>query len=496
LATRSKTHRPDTSQILWLGFGLLTVLLAVAILAIVLRLRAVEGRVSEMADGRARASAARNLEIAALDFALDVRRYLDTGDGQMRRMAADETAAVEQYIREYQALAGTARQREIAARFTAMWRQFNGLGQALMDAENRQPRQRDLTAFSELGIQLERFLEDEAQREGDSEYHAQREASVEEVRNVEGFALKTLLLGVLIAAIASGAVWRGVVRAERAVRESREQLRVTLASIGDAVITTDTEGRVASLNAVAEALTGWMNDDARGVSLTTVFRIVNENSGRSVENPAIRALREGIIIGLANHSVLIAKDGIERPIDDSAAPIRDVAGNVIGCVLIFRDVTDRRKTERAVSESEARKAAILETALDCIITIDHQGKILDFNPAAERTFGYSRTEVLGKEMAELLIPLSLRKKHYEGFSRYFATGEGPVLGKRLEMTALRAGGAEFPIELTITRISGEGPAIFTGYVRDITERKELENRLRQVVAQLSEADRRNDGGPV
>src|SRR5581483_9648977 len=102
-----------------------------------------------------------------------------------------------------------------------------------------------------------------------------------------------------------------------------------------------------------------------------------------VENPATRALREGQIVGLANHTVLVARDGAERAIDDSAAPIKDEQGNLLGVVLIFRDVSEKRQAERAVTESEARKAAILQTALDCIITCDEQGVVLELNPAAE-----------------------------------------------------------------------------------------------------------------
>ena len=130
--------------------------------------------------------------------------------------------------------------------------------------------------------------------------------------------------------------------------------------------------------------------------------------------------------------------------------------------------------DSALRKSEARKGAILESALDGIISIDHQGFILEFNPAAQRTFGYSRDQVLGKEMARLIIPLSVRDKHRRGLAHYLATGEGPALGRRLELSALRADGEEFPIELSITRVGAEEPATFTGFVRDITERKRVE----------------------
>ena len=143
--------------------------------------------------------------------------------------------------------------------------------------------------------------------------------------------------------------------------------------------------------------------------------------------------------------------------------------------------------ERELKRSEVRKAAIVDSALDCIVTIDHEGCITEFNPAAEHTFGYRRDEVLGKHLADVIIPPSLREKHRQGFARYLATGEARVLGKRIEMTAVRADGSEFPVELAITRIPLEGPPSFTGYLRDITERKRARQELRRSEAFLAEA---------
>src|SRR5207253_10289858 len=122
--------------------------------------------------------------------------------------------------------------------------------------------------------------------------------------------------------------------------------------------------------------------------------------------------------------------------------------------------------------------AILETALDAIVTMDHAGQITEFNPAAEKMFGYDRAGVLGKEMAELLIPPDLREKHRQGLKHYLATGEGPVLDKRIEINALRDDGTEFPVELAITRIPGEGLPAFSAHIRDITTRKKTETRQR------------------
>jgi PAS domain S-box-containing protein len=138
---------------------------------------------------------------------------------------------------------------------------------------------------------------------------------------------------------------------ERATTEARDWLQTTLSSIGDGVIATDGEGRIAFLNGVAEKLTGWKQEEAKGTPLEDAFVITNEHTGETVENPARRALREGRVVGLANHTKLTAKDGREFPIDDSAAPIRDGSGKVNGVVLVFRDVTERKEAEIAREHS-------------------------------------------------------------------------------------------------------------------------------------------------
>ncbi|MGQ0572038.1 MAG: SpoIIE family protein phosphatase [Armatimonadota bacterium] len=137
----------------------------------------------------------------------------------------------------------------------------------------------------------------------------------------------------------------------------------------------------------------------------------------------------------------------------------------------------------ALRESDARKGAILETGLDAIITMDHDGNIIEFNPAAEVMFGYSREEVLGQHMAERIIPPNLRASHASGLSRYLATGEGPIIGKRVELTAMRCDGSEFPVEVAVNPIHiDDGPPMFTAYVRDITERKQVEIERAQLLS--------------
>ncbi len=166
-------------------------------------------------------------------------------------------------------------------------------------------------------------------------------------------ALALLVAGVL--ALNHGAAQRLAV--ERALRESEERLQTTLRSIGDAVIATDPRGAVVFLNAVAQRLTGWSEADAIGLPLETVFRIVNEDTRATVESPVDKVLRLGQIVGLANHTLLIARDGREWPIDDSGAPIRDADSAIMGVVLVFRDVSDRKEMDL---EREARTRAELQ----------------------------------------------------------------------------------------------------------------------------------------
>jgi PAS domain S-box-containing protein len=149
-----------------------------------------------------------------------------------------------------------------------------------------------------------------------------------------------------------------------------------------------------------------------------------------------------------------------------------------------------RQEEQELKRSEVNKAAILDSSLDCVIAIDHEGRITEFNPAAEHTLGYRRKDVVGKHLADVVIPPSLREKHRTGFARYLTTGESRVLGRRLEMTALRADGREIPVELAITRIPQDGPPAFTGYLRDITERKRSEDALRVAHAQVVRSEER------
>jgi PAS domain S-box-containing protein len=160
---------------------------------------------------------------------------------------------------------------------------------------------------------------------------------------------------------------------------------------------------------------------------------------------------------------------------------------------IEQKVRERTAQLQAANESlregEARLRGMLESALDCVLTIDHTGRVLEFNPAAERTFGYRRDQVLGRRLSELIVPPAYRAAHEQGLRHYLATGEGPVIGKRIEIVARRADGTEFPIELAVCAIQQLGSPIFTAYLRDLTERKQAEEALRRAKEAAEDASR-------
>lgn len=389
----------------------------------------------------------------------------------------------------------------------------------------------------------------------------------------------------------------GIVAQQAELRSNEALLASTLRSIGDGVIACNNEGNVISVNVAGEFLTGWCNAEATGRPIADIFRIVHAQSRRGAEIPVSRVLRENRIVGLAEHTVLIARDGSERHIADSCAPIHNAAGEVVGAVLVFRDiteeyarqaelteernridnmltitktcidivdkdyylryvdrgcqkiygdptgrkcyeylmrrdspcetcgvrearetrcqvvserslprendrivevhsipfqdvtgewlvaqfsvdVTERKRTELAIRESEARMRAITDSAQDAIIMIDPQGTISFWNPAAEKILGYTREEVLGRNLHRLIVPERYIAAHEAHFPTFAQTGSGTAIGKTLELEARRKDGREIAVALSLSSLSIHGEWHAVGILRDVTAQKLADQKLR------------------
>ena len=201
-------------------------------------------------------------------------------------------------------------------------------------------------------------------------------------------------------------------------------------------------------------------------------------------------LRDRYLPGLADYLMAGVGDLIGRPIELMArrksneefpvelAITRNPAGQPALFTVFARDITERKQAEEGLRQSEARKAAVVETSLDAIVSIEQEGKIIEWNPTAEKIFGYSRALALGRDLADLIVPRTATGKEREEFARLIRSNRGRLIGRRTEMTAVRANGGKFPIELALTRASPTGPPSFTGFIRDITDRRRTEEALR------------------
>jgi PAS domain S-box-containing protein len=249
--------------------------------------------------------------------------------------------------------------------------------------------------------------------------------------------------------------------------------RVTLASIGDAVITADINGGVTFLNPVAQSLTGCALEEAAGQPLDRVFRIINEESRQPVESPTVRALREGVIVGPANHSLLIAKDGTERPIDDSAAPIRNDKGAVAGVVLVFRDISERRRHEQHLQDALTYADNIIATMREPFLVLDKTLRIQTANRAFYQTFHAEKEETEGRFLYDLgngqwniprlraLLEGVLSNSH--PIHDYDVEHDYPAIGKKIMLLNARR----------FESVDSQ-PDLILLAIEDITERKQAE----------------------
>jgi len=282
-----------------------------------------------------------------------------------------------------------------------------------------------------------------------------------------GIAIALLILIVYVTLSEAGRVTR-----------AQEELATTLRSIGDAIVSTDADGVVRFMNEVAERLTGWPEPIAKGKLLDDVFRIINEDTHAAVESPIRKVIREGTVTGLANHTILVARDGTERPIEDSAAPIFGDMGNLVGVVLVFRDVTTERTAQRTLEASEARFRAVQETSIDGFMVFEsirnERAAINDFrwiyvNQACERILGREHGGFIGRQLLREM-PGHREAGLFDAYVRVVETGE-----PWSDELAYRHEGLHLYLRIVAAKC-GDGFAVS---FQDITDRRRIEEEVRE-----------------
>jgi PAS domain S-box-containing protein len=272
------------------------------------------------------------------------------------------------------------------------------------------------------------------------------------------------------------------IRAE--VGELHTRFFTALTSIGDAVIVTDPDSHITFMNPAAEKLTGWRQSEALQKHVTDIFNIVNERSPQVVENPVTRAIREGPVVGLANHTVLIARDGSEWPIDDSAAPIVD-GGRIVGVVLVFHDISNRRKAEQDLEISEVRYRRLFESAHDGILILDAvTTKVLEVNPFMTDLLGYPKEHFLGRELWEIGV-----FKDAETSKRAMVALQRLGRIRYEDLPLQHQDGRHIPVEF-VSNVYREGRQnVIQCNIRDITDRKHLTDDLARARLDAEAANR-------
>ncbi|MDD5292450.1 MAG: CHASE domain-containing protein [Candidatus Omnitrophica bacterium] len=274
-----------------------------------------------------------------------------------------------------------------------------------------------------------------------------------------------------------------VVQKTEELAAEKEWLKITLASIGDGVIATDTQGKITLLNHMAEQITGWQGDEAIGKSIDEVFRIINEKTRKPCENPVEKILKTGEIIGLDDYTILIAKDGAERILADSGAPIRNSAGIIIGVVLVFRDVTETKRLEDSLYESEIRYKTIYNSSADAIMLLGLGKGFIAANPATIKLFGC-------KDENEFTMqdPTSLSPQYQpDGIASAVKSNSMIAIAMEkgshfFEWVHKRMDGSEFFATVLLTKMTIGQQDVLQATVRDITVSKKAEEETKKAIA--------------
>ena len=286
------------------------------------------------------------------------------------------------------------------------------------------------------------------------------------------FIILIIVIGNFIIIKISNPIITELIAKEKELFEEKEQLSITLQSIGDAVITTDNQGNVVFMNKVCEELTGWKNKEAVGKPLAEVFNIINQITRKTCDNPAELVLKSGKIIGLANHTVLIAKDGTERIIADSGSPIRDEKGNIFGVIIVFRDDTEKHRQQEEIKIREEKFRSIFENAADPILLINsNNGYIVEVNTATTKLLGYSKEEL------QSMSTIDLNSEEYKDLVKDRLKILKENKEYKFETVNVSKDGKEYFCEVHSKIVKEAGQELILSIYRNLTERKKVEEEL-------------------
>ncbi len=508
---------------LWLGFGIVILIFLVASLIIFFSQRSISSAVDEIANvEEPTRDASQEMEINLVEMSRNASEYLQAGDPQYREQFTEDRAEFEESKARYDELVDTPTGREQGERIDLLYGEYVALGESLMDQYEEQAGtsddyvEADEQEFLELQDDLDEVLDEEVQPWTGQQLAEAEEDASNAIRNVYVTIIVLLLLGLLSGILAAYFISRGILRSvgrlakgARKVGEGDLDHRIELN-------TTDELGTVAAaFNEMAERRR--RSDEGlreaeerfRGLSDATFegIAIVNEDS-ISETNRAFVAMfgydEASEVIGktpldfVAPESYDLVREkvasGYEEPYEtiglkkDGTRFDVEVRGRISSYqgrpvrVTALRDISDRKRAEEALRKSEARNRAVVDTASDAILTMTTDGLICSFNPAAERIFGYTAEEAVGQPL-RMLMPERFRGPHEAGFRRYLGGGEAHVVDKGpVELAGLRKNGEEFPLELALGEMREEGDILFTGIIRDVTERKRAEEALREETA--------------
>ncbi len=271
------------------------------------------------------------------------------------------------------------------------------------------------------------------------------------------------------------------------MRDGEQVALAALQSAEDAIVTVSLDGTITTWNPGAEQLFGYPAGEAIGTNIG----IIIPNDRKAEISAELARIARGERVR-HYETTRIARGGRPMIVSLSVSPLRSPSGTVVGASKIARDVTERKNAEEALLESEEMARGIIETALDAFIQMDEDGRVIGWNPQAEALFGWSRDEVIGKALGDLIVPERLRARHTAGVARFLQGGGSTILGKRIEIDALRRDGTEIKVELKVTALRRRSGYVFNAFVQDFPEKRALDEQLR--MSQKMEAIGQLTGG--